>query len=112
MRKTRPDDIGISFSYPLPGTKFYEAVKAQLGSKTRWQESNDLEMMFEGTYTSDFYRAIRDLLHNQISLQASELQRSGPAEHRARHALERNWRELLAREAQYRSPDRSAAAAR
>ena len=25
-----PDDVGISVSYPLPGTKFYEIVEAQL----------------------------------------------------------------------------------
>jgi anaerobic magnesium-protoporphyrin IX monomethyl ester cyclase len=28
-----PDEIGISVSYPLPGTKFYENVKSQLGAK-------------------------------------------------------------------------------
>jgi anaerobic magnesium-protoporphyrin IX monomethyl ester cyclase len=99
----QPDEIGVSVSYPLPGTKFYEAVKAQLGSKTHWQESNDLEMMFEGTYTSDFYRAIRDLLHAQISLQTREATTPTPEQLRARRALERNWRELLARERQYRS---------
>ncbi len=67
----RPDEIGVSVSYPLPGTKFYELVKAQLGRKTHWQESNDLEMMFRGTYTSDFYRAIRNLLHEQVDAQTA-----------------------------------------
>ena len=57
VREARPDDVGVSVSYPLPGTKFYEMVKEQLGDKRHWQESNDLEMMFAGTYTSDFYRA-------------------------------------------------------
>ncbi|MBV8308417.1 MAG: B12-binding domain-containing radical SAM protein, partial [Gammaproteobacteria bacterium] len=47
----RPDDVGVSVSYPLPGTRFHELVKAQLGSKTHWQDSNDLAMMFHGTYT-------------------------------------------------------------
>jgi hypothetical protein len=37
-------------------------VKQQLGEKTHWQESNDLEMMFSGTYVSEFYRALRNLL--------------------------------------------------
>src|SRR6185503_17928297 len=37
--ESRPDDVGVSVSYPLPGTKFYETVKQQLGAKTRWQES-------------------------------------------------------------------------
>jgi anaerobic magnesium-protoporphyrin IX monomethyl ester cyclase len=91
---TRPDEIGVSVSYPLPGTKFYELVKAQLGGKTHWQESNDLEMMFQGTYTSDFYRAIRNLLHDQIDCQTANS---------STRELESNWRELLSRENQFRS---------
>jgi anaerobic magnesium-protoporphyrin IX monomethyl ester cyclase len=66
VEETRPDDVGVSVSYPLPGTKFYEAVKAQLGAKTHWNESSDLEMMFHGTYRSDFYRAVRNLLHEEV----------------------------------------------
>ena len=59
LEAARPDEIGVSVSYPLPGTKFYDLVKAQLGRKTHWQESNDLDMMFQGTYTCDFYRSVR-----------------------------------------------------
>jgi anaerobic magnesium-protoporphyrin IX monomethyl ester cyclase len=94
VEETRPDDVGVSVSYPLPGTKFYEAVKEQLGTKTHWQESNDLEMMFEGTYRSDFYRQIRGLLHDQARQPDS-------AEVRTR------WDALLAREAQYRNAPES-----
>jgi anaerobic magnesium-protoporphyrin IX monomethyl ester cyclase len=107
LEAARPDEIGVSVSYPLPGTKFYELVKAQLGGKTHWQESNDLEMMFRGTYTSDFYRAVRNLLHDQISLQTSA---AADAHSRAARTLERDWQELLVREAQFRSPDGQAAA--
>jgi anaerobic magnesium-protoporphyrin IX monomethyl ester cyclase len=67
VEEARPDDVGVSVSYPLPGTKFYEAVKRQMGRKTHWLESNDLEMMFCGTYRSEFYRAVRDLLHAEIN---------------------------------------------
>ena len=48
---TCPDDIGVSVSYPLPGTKFYDMVKEQLGAQTHWSESDDLAMMFRGTYS-------------------------------------------------------------
>jgi anaerobic magnesium-protoporphyrin IX monomethyl ester cyclase len=67
VEETRPDDVGVSVSYPLPGTKFYEAVKSQLGAKTHWNESSDLEMMFAGTYHSDFYRKVRNLLHDEVT---------------------------------------------
>ncbi|HZP06244.1 MAG TPA: radical SAM protein [Terracidiphilus sp.] len=66
VRNTRPDDIGISFSYPLPGTVFYERVQAQLGSKRNWSDSDDLCIMFHGAYTSEFYRAVRDALHAEV----------------------------------------------
>jgi anaerobic magnesium-protoporphyrin IX monomethyl ester cyclase len=94
LKAAQPDEIGVSVSYPLPGTKFYDLVKAQLRAKTHWQESNDLDMMFQGTYTSDFYRSIRDLLHDQITLRTS----STPD-----LMLESRWRKLLAAEKQYRS---------
>jgi radical SAM superfamily enzyme YgiQ (UPF0313 family) len=67
VRSTRPDDIGISFSYPLPGTVFYERVKAELGAKRNWADSDDLCVMFHAAYTSDFYRAVRDALHAEVS---------------------------------------------
>ena len=66
VRETRPDDIGVSFSYPLPNTRFYARVKEQLGAKQNWSDSEDLCVMFKGTYTDRFYRAIRDALHAEV----------------------------------------------
>lgn len=66
VRDTRPDDVGISVSYPLPGTKFYENVRGELGKKTNWDDSEDLAMMFKGAYTSDFYRALHDAIHAEV----------------------------------------------
>ena len=102
VESTEPDDIGVSVSYPLPGTKFYETVRQQLRGKTRWEESNDLAMMFEGTYRSDFYRQVRDLLHGQVDAAASaELTRS-PGLGLSRRDLHRRWNRLLATEHEYR----------
>jgi anaerobic magnesium-protoporphyrin IX monomethyl ester cyclase len=66
VRRTRPDDIGVSFSYPLPGTVFYERVQQQLGSKRNWTESDDLCILFQAEYSTDFYRSIRDALHAEV----------------------------------------------
>jgi anaerobic magnesium-protoporphyrin IX monomethyl ester cyclase len=110
LRAARPDDVGVSVSYPLPGTKFHELVRAQLGPKTHWQDSDDLAMMFQGTYTSEFYRAVRDLLHDQVSLQVLEGDSHGSSVGEARRSLERRWQELLAHELQYRSLRPAAAA--
>ena len=109
LEAARPDEIGVSVSYLLPGTKFYELVKAQLRGKTHWHESNDLEMMFQGTYTSDFYRAVRNLMHDQITLQSAD---PAAADGGARRAFDRRWQELLTDELKYRSSnERSAASA-
>jgi anaerobic magnesium-protoporphyrin IX monomethyl ester cyclase len=66
VRETGPDDIGVSVSYPLPGTKFYERVAAELGDQENWSESGDLAMMFRGTYSSEFYRQLADALHQEV----------------------------------------------
>ena len=66
VRDTRPDDVGVSVSYPLPGTRFYRNVQAQLGEKTNWSDSEDLSIMFRGAYTDEFYRALHDALHAEV----------------------------------------------
>jgi anaerobic magnesium-protoporphyrin IX monomethyl ester cyclase len=66
VRDCRPDDIGVSVSYPLPGTPFYERVKDQLGAKQNWVDSDDLAMMYRATYVPEFYRALHALLHNEF----------------------------------------------
>jgi anaerobic magnesium-protoporphyrin IX monomethyl ester cyclase len=66
VRETAPDDVGISVSYPLPGTKFYEIVAAQVGPKANWQDSSDLSMMFRGAFSTELYRALADALHAEV----------------------------------------------
>ena len=58
-----PDDIGISESYPLPGTQFYDNVKEQMVHKTNWKDSDDLDMMFSGSYAKPFYKILHRLVH-------------------------------------------------
>jgi anaerobic magnesium-protoporphyrin IX monomethyl ester cyclase len=68
VREVLPDDVGVSVSYPLPGTRFFDMVQAELGEKTHWQDSNDLAMMFQGTYQTPFYRRLRLLVHRDLEL--------------------------------------------
>jgi len=64
VRDTMPDDIGISVSYPLPGTVFYERVKQDLTEKTNWTDSDELAMMFKNTYPPAFYKTLHRLMHS------------------------------------------------
>ena len=61
-----PDDIGISVSYPLPGTKFYDRVLSQMKLKQNWEKSDDFEMMFDGEYTSKYYRILHKKIHKEF----------------------------------------------
>jgi len=92
VQNTRPDDIGVSVSYPLPGTKFFERVQAQLGDKTNWSDSEDLSMMFQGAYTDEFYRALHDALHAQVDSWSS-----GQARVTRGHDAEQGFDELWKR---------------
>jgi radical SAM superfamily enzyme YgiQ (UPF0313 family) len=63
-----PDDIGVSVSYPLPGTKFHERVRLELGAKQNWQDSDDLAMLYHGPYPAAFYRRLHRLVHAEYRL--------------------------------------------
>jgi anaerobic magnesium-protoporphyrin IX monomethyl ester cyclase len=81
IRETSPDDVGISVSYPLPGTRFHQIVSQQMGPKSNWTDSSDLSMMFRGAFSTEFYRALADAIHIEV--------RGGPD-------LEEAWRRVEA----------------
>lgn len=58
-----PDEIGISVSYPLPGTKFYETVKEQMKEKTNWTDSDELAVMFRSTFHPAYYKKLHRYVH-------------------------------------------------
>jgi anaerobic magnesium-protoporphyrin IX monomethyl ester cyclase len=97
IRAEGPDDIGVSVAYPLPGTEFYERVHEELRAKTNWSDSDDLAMMFRGAYTTDFYREIRTLLHEEVEA------RTSADEVAASWSFDARWDELAAREASHRT---------
>jgi anaerobic magnesium-protoporphyrin IX monomethyl ester cyclase len=75
VRECQPDEIGMSVSYPLPGTKFHQRVQDQLTVQHNWYDSSDLAMLYRGPFSTGFYRKLHRVLH---------------AEFQAR----RNWRKL------------------
>ena len=85
VRRARPDDIGISVSYPLPGTSFFERVRKDIGEKANWTDSDDLDLMFRGAYPREFYRALYKLVHSDFRLRR-ELARFPHPEAAARSA--------------------------
>ncbi|HVS75932.1 MAG TPA: radical SAM protein [Steroidobacteraceae bacterium] len=95
IESERPDDVGVSVAYPLPGTKFHELVRAQLGERTHWRASGDLAMLFPGTYTTPFYREVRDLLHEQVRI-SRDGSLAGPSRDSEARSLRRRWDCLLA----------------
>ena len=66
IREERPNEIGVSVAYPLPGTVFYERVRAQLGRQRNWKDTGDLAMLFQGTFDTALYRRVRDILHQEV----------------------------------------------
>ena len=66
VREARPDDVGVSVSYPMPGTKFHQVVSAEIGKKSNWTDSADLAMMFHGEFSTEFYRALAHALHAEV----------------------------------------------
>ncbi|MEE9349310.1 MAG: radical SAM protein [Flavobacteriaceae bacterium] len=66
IKRLKPDNIGVSVSYPLPETLFYETVKDQLKNKTNWKDSDDLALLFKGTFNQDYYRKLQRYTHKEF----------------------------------------------
>lgn len=97
VRDSMPDDIGISVCYPLPGSKFYDLMKGQLGPQTNWEDSNDLAMMFHGPYQSPFYRKLHQILHREVELRQRLSALAGSPDADLASAMDRltsDWLEL------------------
>lgn len=59
-----PDELRIFVCFPLPGTKFYDKVEGQPSEKTHWRDSDDLAMMFRGTFGKEYYRQLLRYVHS------------------------------------------------
>lgn len=46
-------------------TKFYEKVKDDLKLKANWTDSDDFDVMFHGSYNSNYYRKLQRFVHKE-----------------------------------------------
>ncbi len=90
VRDLMPDDIGISVSYPLPGTPFYERVRSELASRQNWYDSQDMAMLYQGTFATSFYRHLHTVVHKDYrsrkAWQTLKHLAAHPTEIRSHHA--------------------------
>jgi anaerobic magnesium-protoporphyrin IX monomethyl ester cyclase len=66
VRELLPDDIGVSVSYPLPGTRYHERMSARLGDKRNWVESDDLDPLVPARFSPAFYRTLSRVVHDEL----------------------------------------------
>jgi radical SAM superfamily enzyme YgiQ (UPF0313 family) len=108
VRTALPDDIGVSVSYPLPGTEFYDLVRHELRGKSNWRESNDLDIMFKGTFKSGYYRRLGKFLHRDLN---ARLGKNGNGTDMELATLDAEWRHLIAESESQRNQQPTALAA-
>jgi radical SAM superfamily enzyme YgiQ (UPF0313 family) len=68
INRLLPYEIGISVSYPLPGTVFFEKVKTDLKEKTNWTDSDEMALMFNNTYQPAFYKQLYRYVHRSYRM--------------------------------------------
>lgn len=100
VRTSLPDDIGVSVSYPLPGTEFYDLVSHELQGKRNWRESNDLDTMFKGTFNSTYYRRLGRFLHRDLDTRLGRTGNGSPAD---LADVEHEWKLLVDEADSYRN---------
>ncbi len=90
INKLMPHEIGISVSYPLPGTGFFEKVKADLKEKTNWTDSDELVMMFRNTYAPGYYKKLHRYVHYRFRIQKG----LNTVRHSLRSPFELKWKDI------------------
>jgi anaerobic magnesium-protoporphyrin IX monomethyl ester cyclase len=95
VRQAQPDDIGISVSYAMPGTKFYAAVRDQLGEKQNWQDSSDMAMLFHGSFSTAFYRKLHGVIHKEFRARRAWQELTGTYQPDAPQTLRMRARRVL-----------------
>ncbi len=83
INRLLPHEIGISVSYPLPGTLFYERVHAELVSKSNWTDSDEMALLFRNTFPAAYYKQLHQYVHRNYRA------------HLAAHHLRNGLRHLL-----------------
>lgn len=72
VRELRPDEIGISVSYPLPGTVFWDRVMGDRSTAdardARWAGSMENRVLFSSPMPQRFYDAARGVLRAEHAL--------------------------------------------
>jgi radical SAM superfamily enzyme YgiQ (UPF0313 family) len=58
-----PDQIGVSVSYPLPGTAFFERV-ASIRTGQSWEASMENRTLYQAPFSDPFYAAAKELLRS------------------------------------------------
>jgi len=101
VRTALPDDIGVSVSYPLPGTEFYNLVSHELSDKRNWQESNDLDIMFKGSFNSTYYRRLGNFLHRDLD---TRLGKNGNGSSIDLANVDEEWNQLINDADAHRNP--------
>lgn len=98
VREVLPDAIGISVSYPLPGTRFFARVQEELGDRRHWRDSRDLAMLYRGPFPSWVYRRVHRLLHRELDVRLAARSISEPLDalrsRRKLAELVRAWQRL------------------
>ncbi|MBV9570701.1 MAG: B12-binding domain-containing radical SAM protein [Alphaproteobacteria bacterium] len=68
LRSAKPDEIGISVSYPLAGTAFHARVERELRNERHWAVSSDMAMLYRGPFTTAFYRQLHTYVHRDFRM--------------------------------------------
>jgi len=74
IRELKPDNLGVSIAYPVPGTEFYDSVKSILAEEIEelWDEvSSGYKLLFNAEFSEKYYTNLIRYIFNRLSLQRS-----------------------------------------
>ncbi|HYK90167.1 MAG TPA: radical SAM protein [Acidobacteriota bacterium] len=68
VKKTEPDVVLTTVSYPIKGTPYFDQVASRLRGLGDWSETTDRELIIRGRRTGEFYSFADQLLQSEVAL--------------------------------------------
>lgn len=78
LKDLKPETAGFSVAYPLKGTPFYEAVKAEMAPQQhQWSSTNENRLLFKARFPNRYYNLTIRLLQKKLAARQRPLLHPG-----------------------------------
>lgn len=91
LRRSVPDEVLTTVSYPIKGTPYYEEVADRIVAPLAWNASSDRDLWVTGRASQRFYRYATHWIHGEVARERERRRARKRPLHLARASVRATW---------------------